>query len=289
MRKIVSVLALASILTALPLLAQQGSRQETQEPARLQTPAAPRQNSRPRTQNLEVLPSGHLAISATINGKGPLRLILDTGSPLTFLSNPAAQRTGLITGDTAKPTLFGMRGQVTAKTLETGGTQIRDFSLLVLDHPVIEALSEIEGPIDGILGFTFFARYKTVIDYAAKTVTFTPGSYQPEDVMTGLIGRVLKGQGSNRVISPAALWGMEVARPDALPGVVVTKVYAQSAAAQAGMRAGDRILLLDGRWTDTTEDCFEAVSQIPAGQNTLLQVKRGDKTLMIHVQPHAGL
>ena len=232
--------------------------------------------------------SRHLAIQVKINGKGPLRLILDTGSPLTFLSNQAAQRAGLITAETSKPTLFGMRGQVTAKTLDVGGAQISDFSLLVLDHPVIEALSEIEGPIDGILGFTFFARYKTVIDYAAKTVTFTPGTYQPDDFLMGLMGKLMKGEGSKRTISPAALWGMEVAHTDTLSGVVVTKVYPYSAALQAGMRAGDRILLLDGRWTDTLEDCFEAIAQIPPNQSVILQVKRNSKTMPISVKPRDG-
>jgi hypothetical protein len=286
MRKIITFLALAGVISALPLLAQQGNNKETGAEG---TGKAEGKREEATSHNLEVLPTRHLAVQVKINGKGPLRLILDTGSPLTFLSNQAAQRAGLITGETAQPTLFGMRGQVTAKTLDVGGAQISDFSLLVLDHPVIEALSEIEGPIDGILGFTFFARYKTVIDYASKTVTFTPGTYHPDDLLTGLIGRLMKGEGSKRILSPAALWGMEVAHSDTLLGVVVIKVYPQSAAAQAGLRVDDRILLLDGRWTDTPGDCFEAVAQIPAGQETILQVKRKGKTLLIHVQPRSGL
>src|SRR5262245_54331032 len=39
---------------------------------------------------LEVLRTGHVAVKVNINGKGPFRLALDTGSPVTFVSNACA-------------------------------------------------------------------------------------------------------------------------------------------------------------------------------------------------------
>ena len=60
-------------------------------------------------------------------------MILDTGSPLTFVTNAAALQSGLLKPEQAKqPALSGCGGQVTAKTLAIGKTQLRDFALLVL-------------------------------------------------------------------------------------------------------------------------------------------------------------
>ena len=267
---------------------------------------------------LEVLPSRHLAVQVTLNGQGPFRMILDTGSPLTFVTNAVALKSGLLKPEQAKqPALFGMRGQVTAKTLAIGKTRLRDFALLVLDHPVIETLQQVEGPIDGILGFSFFSRYRMVIDYVAKTVELTPNAYQPEDMLGSLMARLMNNQPSRRVLAPLALWGMEVAHPqpqatgnkqtaatsnkagqkaipkptpqEAQPGIEILRVYPSSAAAQGGLKAGDRLLSLEDRWTDTLEDCLEAAGQVPPGEKAMLHILRQGQSLILTVTPRAGL
>ena len=45
---------------------------------------------------------------------------------------------------------------------------------MVMDHPTVEAISKTVGPIDGIVGFPFFARYRMTLDYQAKKLTFVP-------------------------------------------------------------------------------------------------------------------
>ena len=284
-----------------------------------QTVAAQQTGGRNVGEALEVLPSRHLAVQVLLNGQGPFRMILDTGSPLTFVTNAAALKSGLLKPEQAKqPALFGMRGQVTAKTLVIGKTRLRDFSLLVLDHPVIETLQQVEGPIDGILGFSFFSRYRMVIDYVGKTVELTPNAYQPEDMLGSLMARLMNNQPSRRVLAPLGLWGMEVARPqpstpankpvattagkpiqqskkpkpvlqEAQPGVEVLRVYANSAAAQGGLKTGDRLLSIEDRWTDTLEDCLDAAGQIPPGETATLRIARQGQTLLLTVTPRAGL
>ena len=68
--------------------------------------------------------------------------------------------------------------------------------MIVLDHPILKALGGFLGrPIDGIIGFTFFARYKTTIDYQAKEMTFEPVDYEVNDLMKELPDRLCRPEG----------------------------------------------------------------------------------------------
>ena len=61
------------------------------------------------TVPFEVLRTGHAAVKVMINGKGPFRLALDTGSPVTFVSNSCAAKIGLLTKEeTGNQALFLM-------------------------------------------------------------------------------------------------------------------------------------------------------------------------------------
>ena len=64
--------------------------------------------------------------------------------------------------------------------------------VIVLDHPVLTALEDVTGrQIDGIMGFTFFARFKTTIDYHAREMTFEPINYQVRDLLKELPDRLM--------------------------------------------------------------------------------------------------
>ncbi len=244
------------------------------------------------------LVSGHLAVQVKVNGKGPYRLIFDTGAPVILLSARVGKEAGL-TGapPTARPGGFMMPGQVRVKKLEIGVLAAEDLNAVVIDHPTIKAIAEVFGPIDGIVGFPFFARYRTAIDYQAKQLTFTPNGYQPADVMQALMaaltGQAGKGKAGSapRVLTPAAQWGLRVEKPDgdAEPGVNVAEVFAGSAAAMAGVKPGDRLLTLDGRWTDTVTDCYAAAEGVKPGQPAEIQLRRGGKEVKLTVAPAAGL
>jgi hypothetical protein len=190
-----------------------------------------------------------------------------------------------------------MPGQVRVGKLEVGGLAAEDLTAVVLDHPTVKAIAEVFGPIDGIVGFPFFARFRTAIDYQAKTLTLTPSDYKPGDVMQTMM-KTLLGQGRGgkdpaapRVLAPAAQWGMRVERAadDTEPGVTVAEVFAGGAAAKAGVRAGDRLLTLDGRWTDSLTDCYAAAEAVKPRQAVELTLKRGDRDVRLTVTPGAGL
>jgi S1-C subfamily serine protease len=75
---------------------------------------------------------------------------------------------------------------------------------------------------------------------------------------------------------------------DESPGVTVKEVAAGSPAAAGGLKAGDRLLTLDGRWTDTLSDTFSAASFVKPGSPAVLTVKRDGKEVKLTVKPAKG-
>lgn len=242
----------------------------------------------------ELLKTGHMTVMVKVNGKGPYKLIFDTGAPITLLNTKIAKQAGLLAGVPRSPFpgLFGDVAQVKVKELEVGDQKAESIAAVVMDHPTVEAISRALGPIDGIVGFPFFARFKTTLDYQAKTLTFVPNGYKPPDVMQGLmLALMVGGEDGPKVLAPAAQWGV-VARKDASDeeaGVVVKDVLAGSAAAAGGIKPGDRLLTLDGRWTDSVPDLYTALAHIKPGLKVKVKVQRDGKSMQLTVTPAAGL
>jgi S1-C subfamily serine protease len=147
----------------------------------------------------------------------------------------------------------------------------------------------VDGPIDGLVGYSFFARFRTTLDYARGQVSFTPVPYQPKDVVSNVMSRMLSPDTPRTVLTPAALWGMAVEKNDTAEGVVVKRVYPKSAAAAAGLRPGDRILTLDGRWTDSLPDVWEAAAGVLPGTEAVLRIGRDGAEREVRVKPRRGL
>jgi hypothetical protein len=237
-----------------------------------------------------------MAVQVKVNGKGPYRLIFDTGAPVTLVNNKVAKAAGLLkNAPTSLLSLFGTAGEVKIKDLQVGEQKASGVSAIVMDHPTVEAMARVFGPIDGIVGFPFFARFKMTVDYQAKTLTFVPNGFKPPDVMQAMMTALTTGLSSSddgpKILSPAAQWGMLVhkdAKDDAA-GVEITEVLPGGAAAVAGLKAGDRLLTLDGRWTDSIPDLYQAAGYVEASKTAAVVVKRGTKELTLKVKPTSGL
>jgi hypothetical protein len=257
---------------------------------------------KPQTVKFDLVSSGHFIVKVKLNGHGPYNLIFDTGAPTSLITPKVAKEAKLTDKAKDKPfiPLFGMGGQVTIKDFQVGDVKAEGVSAMILNHPTVEAFSDAfkdkYGSIEGIVGFPFFARYKMTVDYAAKEMTFVPSGYKPGDVMQDLMQTMMGSFGSGgkpqpRVAAPAALWGLELAKTgkDEDEGVDVKTVFAGSAAADAGLKAGDRILTLDGRWTDTLADAYLAASYVKPGKAAVVVVKRAGKEVKLTVSPKTGL
>lgn len=253
-------------------------------------------DAKPATVPFEIIGSKHMAVQIKINGKGPYRVIFDTGAPISLISNKVANETGLVkkqaNGKPAATGFMGMGGMVKAKDFQVGDVQAKDIQLIVMDHPTVKAISEVVGPIEGIVGYPFFAKFRTTVNYKDKTLTMTPSGYDPGDVMESLMKSMMGNNKDKKVyLSPSTLWGLTVGKStsDEEAGVEVVYLFGNGLAEQAGIKLGDRLLVLDGVWTDTVDDAHRAASQVKAGRTVKVKIKRDGQEKVIEVTPRTGL
>jgi hypothetical protein len=256
--------------------------------------AAPPQEGKPASVPFEMLASNHMIIRAKINGKGPFRLLFDVGSPITLLATKAAETSGVIKPGRSKFFLFAQPGNEAMETLELGGVKAKDIPVIIMDHPALKALGGFFGrPLDGIVGFTFFARYKTTIDYQAKIMTFEPVDFAMRDLIKDLPERLAGPKIAKEIVlAPAGLWGLTLKKSEeknpAVSGVAILSITPDSPAATAGLKPGDILTTLDGRWTTSIADAFAAVSGAAPGRPTEVVIVRDGKELTLSVTPGVG-
>jgi len=254
--------------------------------------------AKPVAVPFELLPSRHMLVEVKINGKGPFLLIFDTGAPVMLINNKLAKEAGVLTAKSPKPLFapFGSAGQFAIKSMELGALRAENVQAVVMDHPTVDAIAKyFKKPIDGIVGFPFFARYRTTVDYQAKELTFVPTNFEPPDVMQTLTAALMRQMnrepGDVKVIAPAAQWGFVVDKGDGddEDGVELVAVRPGSAAAAAGLKPSDRLLTIDGRWTDTIIDTFQATAAVKPGRAVAIKIRRGSQEMTLTFTPRPGL
>jgi hypothetical protein len=287
-RQVALILGLSLFLTCAALfgmwsgLAQAGFG--AQGPAKISTPAVP----------FSMLPSNHMVVQATINGKGPYRLIFDLGAPITLLSNQVSEASGVVKADAPRSFLFSMRGEAEVAKLQVGDLTTTKLPVIVFDHPALKILGDVFGrPIDGIIGFTFFARYRTTIDYQANQLTFEPIDFAIRDLLRELPERLAGAkQIRHRILAPRGLWGLRLARLTGninSAGVAITEVLPGSPAALAGLKPGDILTTLDNRWTTSVADAYAAAAAVEPEREVRVVIIRDGKEQTLMVRPANGI
>lgn len=252
--------------------------------------------AKPMKVKFDLFPTKHIAVMIKINGKGPYRVVFDTGAPVTLISTKLAKENKLVDPKAPKPLFspFNTEGEVKIKKLEIGDVMVENTSAMAMDHPAIEAMSKAFGGVEGIVGFPFFSKFKVTIDYKAKEMTFEPSGYEPPDIMKSMMGMVTaiaRGNSEPKVLASAGQWGLVVDKEtsDSKAGVTVKEVLAGGAAAKAGLKTGDRILTIDGRWTDSVAETFDAASLVKPGTEVKVAIVRDGKEMELTVKPGSGL
>lgn len=247
---------------------------------------------RPVKVPFELLRSGHMAVQVKVNGKGPYLLIFDTGAPISLVTTRIGREAGLLEGGGASALpLFGAVAEAKIKKLQVGEQTAEDVSAIVMDHPTVQAISSKLGKrIEGLVGFPFFARFRMTLDYQARTMTLLPSGFKPPDVMQAMTNAILSGN-TRRTLAPAAQWGLLAGKEagDDADGVDVRSVVPGSAAAKAGLRRGDRLLVVDGRWTDSLADLYEAAAFVLPDEAVTVRITRDGKPLELTVTPGKGM
>ena len=215
MTRILATLLLAGLVAFVPALADDPK----DTPAKDQPKKEPlKKDDKPIVVPFELLKSRHMALQVKINGKGPYRVIFDTGDPRQQTSSTTRSRRKLASSgkdDKGGLAIFGAAPTPkTIKKLEIGDLVLEGMPTMVMDHPTVAAIAETLGPVEGLIGFPFFARYKMTIDYEKKELTLVPNGYVPGDAMQGLMEKLMNGSKGQKpeptVVAPAAMWGFTV-------------------------------------------------------------------------------
>jgi hypothetical protein len=243
----------------------------------------------------EMLPSNHMVVNVKLNDHDKAyRLIFDLGSPVTLLSSNAAEASGAISKDAPRAFIFGARGEAKVDALHLGDLKAEKLPVVIMDHPALKALGSILGkPLDGILGYTFFARYKTTIDYQAKKMTFTPVKFEVGNLMKEMPERLMGPKIAKMIyLAPSGLWGFSLGAPEggvSSKGVPITSIVEGSPAATAGLKVGDILTAIDGRWTSSIADAYAAAATVHPGETVSTVVFRDDKEITVSITPKDGL
>jgi hypothetical protein len=107
--------------------------------------------------------AGRIVASVTINGHGPFRFMVDTGSNHTVLAESTLAKLGMIASTSAQMSVSGISGSELApsihiEALDAGDLHFREVDLPVLGGPVFEGLDGILG-MDGFNGMQVFADF----------------------------------------------------------------------------------------------------------------------------------
>lgn len=243
------------------------------------------------TTPVELLPSNHIAIQVKINGKGPFRLIFDVGAPFTLLGSKAAADSGVTKRKQAGFMLAA--SQAKAESVNVSGAEVKDLPVMVMDHPALKALSRPFRPIHGIIGHTFFAHYRLTLDYQAKTMALEPVEGEVSNLVDDIPKRMMGPKTAKTlVLAPQGLWGLEVADQDKgadTQGVTIKTVVKDSPADRAGLKVEDTLKEVDGRWTISVADLYQAASKVEPNKPVKLVVIRKDQEISLTIQPKNGL
>ncbi len=239
----------------------------------------------------------HTIVRVKINGKGPFNFVVDTGCPVFLIAEPVGKKIGLKTE----------KYWTTLDKLELeGGLELTNVKARVETPFQIEGmngmgLAGVE--LHGLMGYTVLAKFKMDYDYTKKQLTWTPSKAEPlqpmplgakgasggMDMMVGLV-RILTffaGVGPPPPPQPRGFFGFELDEKD--KQVRVARVLANSPAAKAGLKKGDRIVSIGSNEVNAVKDVMQRTSKITAGKTLDITVERGDEKHEFKITAGDGL
>jgi len=240
----------------------------------------------------------HTLVRVKINGKGPFNFVVDTGCPVFLISEPVGKKIGL------------EKGWVTLDKLELeGGLEISKLKARVETPFQIEGmngmgLAGVE--LHGLMGYTVLAKFKMDYDYTKTQMIWTPVKAEPlapmalgagpkgaaggMDMMVGLV-RLLTffaGIGPPPPPQPRGFFGFELDQGDKV--VTVARVLADSPAAKAGLKKGDRVVSVQSSGdVASVSEVLQRASKITSGKTLDITVERGKERIELKITAGDGL
>jgi hypothetical protein len=235
--------------------------------------------------------TNHFLVRVRLNGKGPFNFLVDAGAPALYVATETARKVGL------KPSEESFWTVVERVDFE-GGASLRNVNSRVEDPFQLVGMNALGLPgasIDGILGFTILARFRLELDPTKDRMTWTRLEFEPKDppvpkrrpgekppaemlAMNALgslakVAAVLIGKQPEDALAPRGFLGLELAEDKTAGAVRIAGVLADSAAAKAGVRVGDRLIRVESRKIKDLASARAAVAEVKVGDRVDLVLR----------------
>ena len=113
---------------------------------------------------------GRIWAPVLINGKGPFRLVLDTGASRSAVTADVAQALGIPLDDSAAVLLHGVTGSATVPTIRVENLLVGD---LQINSPILPIVPDALGGAEGVLGTEGMADKRIFIDFHHDLITIS--------------------------------------------------------------------------------------------------------------------
>lgn len=111
---------------------------------------------------------GRIWAPVMINGRGPLRFVLDTGASRSAITAPAAELLGLEPDPSRSVLLRGVTGSLRVPTICVNSLSVGD---LIVAPAVLPVVTDALGGAQGVLGMEHFGDMRILIDFRHDLIT----------------------------------------------------------------------------------------------------------------------
>jgi hypothetical protein len=135
---------------------------------------------------------GRIWAPVRINGRGPFRLVLDTGASSSGVTAMVAVALGLSTTDSPPVLLRGVTGEATVPTIRVDTLSVGD---LAVDSPLLPIVPDALGGAQGVLGSEGLKNKRIFIDFRHDkiVITYSRDEHSPHGFYT-VPFRLVRGQ-----------------------------------------------------------------------------------------------
>jgi len=234
----------------------------------------------------------HVLVRARINGKGPFHFIVDTGAPSMFIGTAASRKLG-VEAD--------RNGWGTFDRFEIEGGLVMDKVRGRIDDVFqVESMNKtgMAGvELHGILGYNVLAHYRLTFDFTKPKMTWQRIDFDPmvQETLAGKgpvdgIGGLMKGLAELKLERSTTMRGfLGVELTEKAGAVLVTDVLADSPAAEAGLKTGDRISEISAKPIKSIAEAHRLVAAWGAGDEVEMTVVRDGKARSVRATLGGGL
>ena len=147
---------------------------------------------------------GRVWVPVYLNGKGPFRLVLDSGATRTAVVASVAQRLGIDTSKSPQVRLRGVTGTSIVPTIRVNTLIVGDLQLSPTTLPIV---ADAFGGAEGLLGTEGMADKRIYIDFRNDFINVSRSKNKPAE--TGFTTLPLLRRGGNTMMINASIGGVK--------------------------------------------------------------------------------